>query len=166
MTRNTFMLLTPGFAVFLYLALVSVMTGGGGPVTLMLPAPAVVMAVRWWTPGLAAAWMCGFGLLYDAIGTGPIGLRAAVYVLLTAVLPRCGFDPAQATPGRWVRAVMLTAVCDGLITSVLAAPSPGDWLPTGPDLLPFAVSSLVTALSAGLIVLGWNRVTGTPCRMH
>ncbi len=146
-----------------YLAIVAQWMGTPfGPVTPHLPAIVVVLAVRWFSPSVAAAWAFAIGLALDARSDGPLGFHAALFVLIAAALARTGFSKAPSVPWRWMQAVFLAAWCDALVPrawELFAAPN---WQLLKQTVMLCTTSSFLAAAAAGLICGILRQVTPPP----
>jgi rod shape-determining protein MreD len=151
------------FCLFLsYLAAVAQMMGfGNGP--LFLPAVVLVLVVRGFPAGMAAAWGFALGLLLDALGDGPLGLQALVYVALALWLASWGNEPAAHTAWRWFWVTFTAACCGQFLPAAWELVPAQDWDRWEPLFVAQFASSALTAVLLGGIVAAWRQLTGTPC---
>jgi cell shape-determining protein MreD len=149
--------------ILIYLAAVSQMMGAE---IVCVPALVVVFAVRWFPPSMAAVWAFVLGLMLDGLGTGPLGLHAAVLVALAAVLPRLGFAAEPCSAMRWMWAVLLTALCDAAIGTGIEFLPAQRWDEFQRVLIQQSLSAGVTAVLAGVAIGVWRQLAGTPCTTH
>jgi hypothetical protein len=127
--------------------------------------------IEWYSPGLLAAWLTGFGLATTAVAFlvlgGPEGIQGALREVLAPALGRRldGIDPEQEQlfsfaafilPGIVATSWMVMAATNGCLAQGLLARFGASWRPS-PDLaalgLPVWISVLL-ALAAGATVLG------------
>lgn len=149
--------------LLIYLAAVSQMMGAE---IVCVPALVVVFAVRWFPPSMAAVWAFALGLMLDGLGTGPLGLHAAVMVAVAAILPRLGFASESASAIRWMWAVLLTAICDAAIGTGIEVLPAQKWDEFQRVLIQQSLSAGTTAVLTGIVIGVWRQLAGTPCTTH
>lgn len=144
----------PAICCFLlaYLAIVAQWMGTPfGPVSPHLPVIVVVLAVRWFSPSVAAAWAFAIGLALDAHAAGPLGLHAALFVLIAYALSHAGFSLASSASWRWMQAVFVAAWCDALIPRAWELFAAQNWQLLRQTLMSCTASSLLAAAVIGMI---------------
>jgi hypothetical protein len=152
-----------GCLLLIYLAAVARAMQGEMLSVVDFSAVAVVVAVRWCPPGVAASLAFVAGLLVDGFGAGPIGAQAAANVAAVAVLIRRGTPPQSWSPGRWMSAILLLVAAN---TAVMVLSQLGPFI-SGTDWERLAVSqsatALITAAFVGIIVRSGRLLWGVPC---
>jgi rod shape-determining protein MreD len=119
----------------------------------------MVLVVRWFSPGVAAAWAFALGVMLDSLGGGPLGVHAAIFVLMTTLLPRFGFAKEHTSAWRWLWAAFLTAWCDGAIMAAVELLPQHHVDAFEQRLVVCAIASAVTATAMGLWVGTWRVIT-------
>ncbi len=138
--------------MMVYLSLVSqMMLTTAGPLTRHLPALVVVLAMRWFSPQAALLWAFGIGLAADALGSGALGVHAAILVCLTGLMGRTDDTARLPTVRQGVGILFVMCWCDALLPLAIAPLREQQWHAIKESLISCTVTSFVAVLIAGVV---------------
>lgn len=151
-----------------YLALVAQVMGvNDGLIGVSLSAIVIVVVSRSYSPPFAGLWSLLLGFMVDGLGTGPIGVHAALWIVLAVLLPRLGFAEGQVSVWRWTWAVFLVAWWDGAISAGVELVPRQDWPALEDELLNATVVAALTSVVMAVVVsLGSAAFSQRPAARH